>query len=454
MHRLYYILILISSISVIITLFIYICGGNCFLFFLLLFFIFSLILFLFVYFNLSKSFVFKIFLVQAVIRYLLLPVSYSFDQNLGLAAYSNYINLAIVVMIVELFVVYLVFTIFSKIQRKILDNKIDINYINRSFFVPLILILMFLIVYTSGVLEKINFIWELETYVEQYINQDERLEVSTFGALLFNSFKVILILYIISLIQKSSFIENKKWFILIVILFSGLVIVGVSRFSMILNIAVLIGMLSFILNKKENRQILMVLLPAIIFMLVLVSVAKFSRYGESYSTNNLITALSINSYFSGFGNISIGMQSATDIEWNESIYYLFNDTFQNVPILSNFTGDGYNTNRKFNETIYGHNMWADQIVPLSISGLYHFGYLGLFFYSPFFISIALCMERLAYKVKFIGYKYFFLYISLVLSLIFMINLSSFYASFSRAFLFILVPLFLLKILTNLRVSTR
>lgn len=454
MHRLYYTLILISSISVIITLIYSVNGGNSFVFYLPLSFLFILILFINLFINLLKSFVFKIFLLQAAIRYLLLPILYSGDQNLGVVAYSKSIDLAIVVMIVELFVISLVFAFFSKLQIKTLGNKAEMKYINGNIFVPIILILMFFIIYISGFLGKINFIWELEAYVDQYINQDEKLEVSAFGALLFNSFKVILILYIISLIQKFSFIQNKKWFILAVIFLSCLVIVGVSRFSMILDIAVLIGMLSFILNKKENRQIVMILLPTIILILGFVSIAKFSRYGESYSVNSLITAMSINSYFSGFGNISIGIQSYSNIEWNKSIYYLFNDTFQNIPILSNFTGDEYKTNRKFNETIYGHTMWADQIVPLSISGLYHFGYLGLFLYSPFFISIALLMERLAYKVNYIGYKYFFLYISLVFSLIFMINLSSFYASFSRTFLFLLIPLFLLKILTNLRIGYR
>src|SRR5690606_4223611 len=99
-------------------------------------------------------------------------------------------------------------------------------------------------------------------------------------------------------------------------------------------------------------------------------------------------------------------------------------------------------------------LWADHIVPLSISGLFHFGYVGVFVYNPFFIALALFMERVAYRVKYIGYKYVFLYCALVFSLIFMLNLGSFYGSFSRTIVFLLVPVVFLKYLTSLKFNMR
>lgn len=455
MHKLYYILIFLSVLSTITTLVNSIGSETSIVFMLPIFFLIHLFVFVNIYFDLAKSFVFKIFLLQSAVRYLLLPVLYSLDQNIGVGDNSNYINIAILVMCFELIVIYFILIIFSKKQKKItFKSKLNVIYIEKNIVVPFLLILMFVVIYISGATGKINFIWELGAYVEQYISQGEELEVSTFGMLLFNSFKVILILYLISLIQQSKIIKNKKWFLMLVILASGLVIVGVSRFSIILNVAVLLAMLTFILNHKEAKKVVFILVPFIVFVLALTTIAKFSRYGETYSSDSLITALSMNAYFAGFGNIAIGIEAYNDVKWTESLLYLFNDTLQNVPILSHLTVDEYKTNGKFNEVIYGHRMWADQIVPLSISGLFHFGYIGLLFYSPFFIAIALYMERLAYNVKFIGYKYVFLYLSVVFSLVFMINLGSFYANFIGVFLFIFTPLFFLKILVSLRLGSR
>lgn len=448
----FYISLIFSSILSMILIVINLDHGvNSTVFFLPLVFCFCLCLFINTYFNLIKSFVFRIFLLQSIVRYLLLPVLFSSGQSIGVGENSHYIDLAILIMSIEIFLVYFVFTFFSKKQKKVnFYSDLNVTYIKKNFLVSLLLFFMFLIIYISGATEKINFIWELNSYVDKYITQGEDIEVSTFGMLLFDGFKVILIVYLMSLIQQSKIIKNKKWFLMLVILGSGLIVVGVSRFSIILNIAVLLAMLPFILNDRDVKKVLYISIPFIILILASVTIAKFSRYGETYSSDSLITASSMNAYFSGFGSIAIGIEAYNDIKWNESLFYLFNDTLQNIPILSKLTVDEYKGTGKFNELIYGHRMWADQIVPLSISGLFHFGYIGLFFYSPFFIAIALYMERIAYKVKFIGYKYVFLYLSVVLSLVFMVNLGSFYASFTRTFLFIFIPLFFLKILIGLR----
>src|SRR5690606_18882762 len=143
-----------------------------------------------------------------------------------------------------------------------------------------------------------------------------------------------------------------------------------------------------------------------------------------------------------------GVEAFNTIKWSDSVFYLFNDTLQNVPILSKLTDDTYKTTIRFNEAIYGHKLWADQIVPLSVSGLFHFGYIGIFIYNPFFIVIALFFERCAYQFKYIGYKYIYLYLSVVFSLVFMLNLGSFYADLIKTFLFLFIPMLLLKYFTS------
>lgn len=404
---------------------------------------------------LKKSFVFKIFQLQALVRYLILPVLYSSGQSIGVGKDSNYIEVAIGIMCIELLIIYSVFLFYAKKQNAIISNNtLNIQYIKNSVLVLFFLLGLFSIIYIGGALDKVNFLWELTDYVEQYINQGEELEVNTLSMLLFNSFKVIFLLYLISLIQQSNLIKNKVFFVTLVVLASTLVMVGLSRFSMVLNLAVLFAMLPFMFNGKDVRNIFYITIPFFIFVLAFASIAKFSRYGEEYSSSSLISASSINAYFLGFGNIAIGMEAFNTIKWYDSFFYLFNDTLQNVPVLSNLTDDTYKTTIKFNEAIYGHKIWADQIVPLSVSGLFHFGYIGVFIYNPFFIAIALFFERCAYQVKYIGYKYVYLYLSVVFSLVFMLNLGSLYANLSRAILFLFIPILFLKYLTSVKFTTR
>lgn len=404
---------------------------------------------------LKKSFVFKVFQLQALVRYLILPVLYGSGQSIGVGKDSNYIVVAIGIMCIELLTIYLVFLFYAKKQHAAVSNNIlNIQYIKKSILVPVVLLGLFTIIYMGGALAKVNFIWELGNYVEQYINQGEELEVDSLSMLLFNTFKVILLLYLISFIQQSRFINNKKIFVTLLVVASTLVMVGLSRFSMVLNLVVLLAMLPFMFSNKDVKRILYLTIPFFLIVLAIASIAKFSRYGEEYSSSSLISASSINAYFLGFGNIAIGIEAFNTIKWYDSFFYLFNDTLQNVPVMSKLTDDTYKTTIKFNEAIYGHKIWADQIVPLSVSGLFHFGYIGVFIYNPFFIAIALLFERFAYRVEYIGYKYVYLYLSVVFSLVFMLNLGSLYANLSRAILFLLIPILFLKYLTSVKFTTR
>lgn len=455
MNKTFFIIFFISVFSSILTLSNSIKYGGGIVATLPVFYLGMLLVFYNVFNFYKKSFIFKIFQLQAMGRYLLLPVLYSSGQLLGIGNESNYLVIAIGIMCIELITIYTVFLFHAKKQQAVIEkHTLNIQYIKKSFIVPITLVVLFAIIYLGEALDKVNFVWELANYVDQYINQGQELEVDTLSILLFNTFKVILILYLISLIQQSKIIKRKKLFVTLVILASTLVMVGLSRFSMVLNLAVLLAMLPFMFNNKDVKIIFYSTIPFFIFILAVASIAKFSRYDEVYSGTSLVSAASINAYFLGFGNIAIGVEAFNTIKWSDSVFYLFNDTLQNVPILSKLTDDAYKTTIRFNETIYGHKLWADQIVPLSISGLFHFGFVGIFIYNPLFIAIALFLERCAYQVKYIGYKYVCLYLSVVFSLVFMLNLGSFYASLIRTILFLFIPILILKYLTSLKFTAR
>lgn len=439
--------ILSSSLSLILCIW-NINENNLPLIFLLpLSFLFITIIFHKTYEDLSSSIVFKLFILQACIRYCILAFLTSTNQVYQGYNNSEYLNIAILSMILELFSGFLIFTFFSKKQKiSFYNKKQEIIPLKNLPLLTIILSIIFIYIYITGSFNKINTIWSLDNYIEKYITGDDELEVSTLGILLFTPFKILLALLLTSIVYKTNKIkENKKiFFYLITIALSSIFIVGQSRLSIILFILPLLFLISHITNKKQFKKILFFSIILISIILIITTIDKFSRYGNNLTPDSIITANSLNAYFAGPGNIAIGYKAFEKKKEYESILYLINDTLQNIPILSKLTVDEYKLNLKFNEEIYSHKLYADQIVPLSVSGLFHFGIIGFIIYIPFFIVIALYMERLSYKTSFIGYKFIFINLSIIFSMVFMFNVSSFYASSARTFLFLFIPIFIIN----------
>lgn len=406
------------------------------------------------YIKLKYSLVFNLFVIQSVFRFLVAPILFLFNKDYFFGLDSKYINIAIFVMAIEFFILNLVFYLFKDRQNYFLRKNINNYYFKNNYLVLIALTLMFLYVVLSGATEKIVAVWQISDYVEKYVNQAEELEYNTFGILVFHLFKVTLILLIFGLINNSLFIKHtyKKWLYALTIILSSVFMVGLSRFNIVFNLVVAFTLLKFIIDSQDMKKVFMVCLPCVFFIFIFATISKFSRYGSGYSTNDILDFLSVNAYFSGFINLAIGFDVYNTINYKHSLIYFINDTLQNIPILSKFTYDDYKTNLKFNEFIYGHKLYSDQIVPLSIGGLFHFGYIGLVIYSPIFISLALYFERLSYCVYFIGYKYILIYFSAIFSLVYMFNLSSFYAGFFRNLIFLMIPILIIYKISSLNFS--
>lgn len=418
-------------------------------------FLFLTIFFNKIYKSYNSSFVFKLFIFQATIRYCIFPVIVSTDQNF-ISNYSLfYLNVAIFVMILELVFVFVVFVFFSKKQKNsFLNKKSSVIPLRGSFFLLIFLAILFYYAYSSGAFSQISLIWNLSDYVEDYITNNTEVNSSGFGLVFFNLFKSLLALLFISFVYGFNKTKDsvKKWLYLLIILTSGAFIIGTSRFSFILFMLPLLFLISYILNKKEYEKIFKITSILLVVALVITTIAKFTRYENTVSAENFLSASSINAYFAGIGNIAIGLNAYEKVDFSKSLFFLINDTFQNVPLLSKITLEQYKTTLRFNEEIYGHTLYADQIVPLSISGLFHFGFIGMIFYSSFFISIALLFERLSYKSNFIAYKYLFIYLSVNTSLVYMLNIGSFYSSMAGAFIFLLLPFYSIKYIQRLKLG--
>jgi len=403
--------------------------------------------------DLSNSMVFQLIMLQSIFRYCLFPILLSLGQPLGNGEFSDYFNISITIMTIELVSAFYVLKIFSK-KQKVAFLKKSSGITPLKGLLPLFVLLLFAFyyMYISGALNKINPIWDFSTYLEDSLSGDIEQSSSTLALILFTPFKALSSLLFITIIYKSKKIKinYKKWLYLIVIFISSIFIVGTSRFSVILFVLPLLTLIKNIIHESDYKQILGLTALLLVGVITITSIQKFSRYGNEIASVDIVKASSLNAYFAGPGNIAIGLQAFEKVSYYDVPMYLINDTFQNIPLLSKLTKDEYKLNNKFNQEIYGHNLYADQIVPLSVSGLFHFGVLGVFFYSSVFIAIALYMERLSHVVKFIGYKYILISLSIILSLVFMLNLGSLYAALARSFLFLFLPFLAISIFSKLK----
>lgn len=394
--------------------------------------------------NFKGSIVLALLLIQAIIRYIIIPVLMSFEvvdfTNQGISFYHNE---AILLMIVELFVIFLALSISSKkhIKIDILNNKGFVILPIKASFLFFILI-GFAYIYTTGYFAKVNLIWRLSDFIE---NKGELEETGSLAGVLFYPLRMLLSLYVISVIFNKVTNKRKQLIYLFAVIgFNSLFIVGTSRFSIIWTILPLLLVIVSIFP-YQRKAINIGFLGLIIIVLSITTINKFSHVAES-SSSQLVSTNTLNAYFSGPGNESLGLDLYySKSDW-ERFNFLFSDLFQNVPGLVRYTNDNYKTNVHYNEAVYGHRLWADQIVPLSLNGMIHFGAIGPLVYPFIFVLISSFFERKYIKARYIGYKLVYITIAISFALVFTLNIGSIMASLFRNLLFLGVPLHFIFIL--------
>ena len=392
---------------------------------------------------LKNSFVFYIFILQAIIRYCILPVMIAYNNQVFYGADSLNGNTAIVIMILEIVFAFIALNLVASKQKASYLNKTNtITPIKNSFLLYVLIFMALIYIYQSGYLEKVNFIWNLSNYIQEYVLGVEELSDSGLGGILFNPFKIIVMLLIISWIIRSKKISNrlKNIFYFILLVVSSLFIVGSSRFSVLFFFLPMFVLILLITYQKLSKKLITLPILGLTLIVILTSSAKFDR-DDNQSFYNIFSTSSLNAYFSGPGNIAVGLDAYEKISIKRNFLFCINDVFQNAPGLSKYTNDTYKTNQAFNKQIYGNIGIADQIVPQSISGIFHFDVIGAFFYVVFFLLIALYMERKYLKEQFLGCKYVYVSLSISLSMVFMMNISSMFFALFSTYLFVYLPFY-------------
>lgn len=404
--------------------------------------------------KIRKSFVYYIFYIQAIIRYTIIPIGIANNFDVGNGNITIYGNLAVFLMILELMYCYIVFLVSSNIfnftQFKQAKKLI---LVKKSYLTFAFIFVLFLIIFSSGYLSKVNMIWNLNKYIieSQSGNLDDE-NINSIGGLLFKPFKIITLLLIATYIISSNKIkENYKFYLLVgLILLMSLFIVGSSRMSIITFIIPYYIIISNIFGNKYKKKLTIYLGVIIIPIIIFTSINKFTRVDREVNVETILSISSLNAYFAGPGNMAIGIESFENLKEKEYASFLFNDLFQNVPLVSKLTNPLKKSNYVFNREIYGHSYWQTQIVPLNISALYHFNYFGFGIYTSLFLFLAFYMNSIAINENNIVYKYVFLSIALSLSMIFMLNIGSMIVTIIRSFIFIYFPFFIINNLNRIK----
>lgn len=403
----------------------------------------------FLFSNLKRSYVYYIFYFQAIIRYCVIPVGIAMGDVIATGKGSFNHNIAVLFMIIELLFIFLLFLYNdNKFKNKIRYSKVQL--VDKNTWLYVFITIMFLIVLTSGFFSKVNLIWNLKTYVTEVIDSDIEVESSSIGGLLFTPLKIALLLIVSSFILKSKTNQNYKALsILVVMGLASSFIVGMSRLSIISFILPFYFIILKLLKKKAIKIINVGFSFFLVGIILMASLAKFSRWNKEASTESILNTTSYNAYFAGVGNIAAGIDSFEERPNKEYALFFINDIFQNVPLLSKLTNNNYKSNYVFNKKIYGHGKWQTQIVPLSIAGLFHFDVWGVGVYSCLFLSLAFYFEKKAQNEPYLPYKYVFYSLMLSLSMVFMLNIGSMIATVFRSFAFVYFPFYLSNKLNRL-----
>jgi hypothetical protein len=392
---------------------------------------------------LKKSFVFNFVMFQMIIRYAFVPMLISSGGFFSVGFISNSSSEAIFLMLFELLFVYMCFYYVSNKYTNSKTNKLDsFVFLKPNLLTMLILGITLFLIIQGGFFSTISVFWDFKDSLEKTI-YEETYDVSSISGLLYPFFKGLVSVLLLAIIELYIRAKSIKFILLVVLLLLNLIfIVGVSRFSILFSILP-ITLLIIQLYPESKKKIFTVFLILFIPVLIISTLNKFTRGDVSVESKDVFNLDSYNAYFAGVGNVSVGLDAYYKINSPNHLEFFLSDLFQNVPVLSKMTNDGFKTNFAFNKEIYKHSYYQTQIVPLNVTGLFHMGLLGTPFYTFVFLLLAFYFERLSFTKNFVGLKYGYILLSFTCSSVFMSNVGAIFSKIVIGIIFILIPFYFL-----------
>lgn len=317
---------------------------------------------------------FAIFSLVSAIRYLLYPIL--FEEQLIRSYLLPYLNLAIIITIIELFAIALSIRWYYK--NKTVNQISPIHNSNYPSIIPICfcLYLAYIIIFKSNTFANLHFILSPEGISE------ERIDTNVTGITSQFAFwgRIIVIPYLFYIFQRKYYKTKSTIYYIIsifIILFPCLFYSGASRLSLLMPIVCATFIIKKVYPQKADKLVIILLIYGVIALGIL-SLQKF--WGVTVLNNeskDLIsdnTSRLLNSYFGGLENIAIGLKAYSEVE--SSLLILINDSLRNAMGISQYFFDApCNSVTIFNRYYYNYNISfeGDQICPTIIEGLLIFG---------------------------------------------------------------------------------
>ncbi|MGN7757152.1 O-antigen polymerase [Chryseobacterium sp. 22532] len=375
--------------------------------------------------KLKSYFIFWIITIQQIMRYIVIPLLFIGGDKLRFGSTTVNEAYAVSMMLIELLFILIAYFIctYSK-ETKLKTGKLNFLPLN-TITTGLFLLFVLIIATNRSFLHKLSFVWDVATYLKLKVSGDLE-NISPLVSIMFPVMRAYIALFIFSVINSFNLKQGTKLMLsILVVLINATIIVGISRFSIVYASFPLILLLIYFYPAYRKK---VVTYTTVFFGLILMvaSLAKFSGNTKKADVGGFFTLHELNAYFGGVANYAIGYDSYEKNMVNpfDKYYYFISDITQNIPVLSKFSNDNYKTNIKFNNQIYGAGRSRDQIVPVSVAGLYHFSKYFFYIYIFVLTVLAFKFETKAYTTN--SPVLFFLYIILAFgcSTSMMINIGS------------------------------
>lgn len=390
------------------------------------------------------------------ILYFLKSVVYTFFQTLSGKLNSSFIspassenNLAVILNIVEIIIIYFCFWLFSK--GRLGKNKfynlteMDVQKTSRGQNIVLgafILLVLVLVIMSPSVLYKYNFflVSSIDVIKENVDNSDS----GSITSILVEWAKVILPA-IIGMWSFRRYTETNKrryvYYALIMLALLTTIVTGVSRTSFVVT-----GISSCFLLMRlfpvEKKMISRVFIAVLAIVFVAFSLLRFTNFmgAGTYGFQRVSSiASTMQVYFCGIQNMAAAIRTRS-IYINEITGKTFlSDMFGNWMWIGNLFRSSTNITQYFNQTIYGRALAYDQIVPTIGQAYVQFGIFGTYIYSVIMVYLITLFDRLVRSTSRIEFTLLYLLITVKCSITLMGNLRIFMASALNTY----IPLFLI-----------
>lgn len=335
---------------------------------------------------------------------------------------SNYVQEAILLTIIECFIVFFTLYVFNIVHKE----KIKVSCITKKIkfgpviFVFFVISFLLIIKYSSSFFPRQFFVINSDYSTVQIASSVDGLVkiIFTIAKMFFLLFGTQFLIF--------KYNKNQKFIYIIEIMFLLLVYLGIntstSRWNLVIPIIIYLYMLKDIWFKKSINKVAISLIVFVLFIsFISISMYKFQWLFNNSSDVGIknvtrVLASQIQEYMSGPRAIAQGIETAEIFSNEISGQTLFNDFAGSIPYVSKFIVQNDRINVYYNYLVKGPYSYPTQIMPTISIGYSYFGYLGCFIFTFLFILFSLKLGVIEAEADNIFLKFISAYMSIWLSM--------------------------------------